>query len=128
TATATATFTPTATATATFTPTATATATATATFTPTATATATLTPTATATATATSTPTPTPTGTPVGCVNSQGYWKNHPEVWPMTQLQLGKVTYNQQQLLSILQQSVHGNGLVLLAPQLIAAKLNVASG
>ena len=43
-------------------------------------------------------------------------------------MQLGKVTYNQQQLLSILQQSVHGNGLVLLAPQLIAAKLNVASG
>ena len=36
-------------------------------------------------------------------------------------LQLGNVTYNQQQ-------SPRGNGLVLLAQQLIAAKLNVANG
>ncbi len=88
------------------------------------------TPTATATATATptATPTPTPTGTPAGCVFGQGYWKNHPEAWPVTELQLGNVTYNQQQLLDILHQPVRGNGLVLLAHQLIAAELNIANG
>ena len=44
----------------------------------------------------------------------------------MNELQLGNVTYNQQELLSILSQPVRGNGLVLLAHQLIAAKLNIA--
>jgi hypothetical protein len=86
------------------------------------------TPTATPTTTPTATPTPTPTGTPVGCVFGQGFWKNHPNQWPVTQLQLGNVSYNQQQLLSILQQPVRGNGLVLLAHQEIAAKLNIANG
>ena len=143
TATATATVTPTATATATATPTATATvtptatATATVTVTPTATATATVSPTATATATvsptatatATATASVTPTATPGGgCVRGQGFWKNHPDQWPVTELQLGNVTYTQEQLLSILHQPVRGNGLVLLAHQLIAAKLNVANG
>jgi len=132
--------TPTPTATATTSPTATATPTAahtptatpTATFAPTATPTATHTPTATPTATATITPTVTPTATPtptaIGCVLGQGYWKNHPAQWPVTQLQLGNVTYNQQQLLSILNQPVRGNGLISLAYQEIAAKLNIATG
>jgi hypothetical protein len=96
--------------------------------TPTASATATPTATATATATATPTPTPTPTGTPGGCVFGQGYWKTHPEAWPVTTLQLGNVTYDQQQLLDILSEPVRGNGLVSLAHHLIAAKLNVANG
>src|SRR5215472_6085829 len=87
-------------------------------------------PTATATASPTPTPTatPTPTGTPPGCVSGQGFWRNHPNQWPVTQLQLGNVTYNQQQLLSILQQPVRGNGLVLLARKEIVAKLNIANG
>jgi len=60
-------------------------------------------------------------------VLSQGYWKNHTE-WPVNQLQLGNVTYNRQQLQSILNQPVRGNGLVSLAHQEIAAKLNIATG
>jgi hypothetical protein len=62
------------------------------------------------------------------CVFLQGFWKNQPEAWPVTELQLGNVTYNQQELLSIFRQPVRGNGLVLLAHQLIAAKLNIANG
>jgi hypothetical protein len=62
------------------------------------------------------------------CVFLQGFWKNQPDAWPVTELQLGNVTYNQQELLSILSQPVRGNGLVLLAHQLIAAKLNIANG
>jgi hypothetical protein len=63
-----------------------------------------------------------------GCVLTQGFWKNHPKAWPVAQLQLGNVNYDQQQLLDILHQPVRGNGLVSLAHQLIAAKLNIAAG
>jgi hypothetical protein len=63
-----------------------------------------------------------------GCTLTQGFWKNHPSDWPVTSLTLGTVTYTQAQLLSILKQPVKGNGLVSLAHQLIAAKLNVAAG
>src|SRR5919197_3133672 len=62
------------------------------------------------------------------CVLTQGYWKTHPEAWPVTGLTLGAVAYDQAQLLAILGEPVRGNGLVALAHQLIAAKLNRASG
>jgi hypothetical protein len=65
---------------------------------------------------------------PTPCVRGQGYWKNHPDQWPVTQLLLGNNAYDKEQLLSILHQPVRGNGLVLLAHQLIAAKLNIANG
>jgi hypothetical protein len=71
---------------------------------------------------------PTPTPTPSGCVFSQGYWKNHPQAWPVTELQLGNTTYTQDQLLSILHEPVRGNGILILAHQEIAAKLNIANG
>jgi hypothetical protein len=65
---------------------------------------------------------------PTPCVQGQGYWKNHPDQWPVLQLLLGNNAYDKDQLLSILHQPVQGNGLVLLAHQLIAAKLNIANG
>lgn len=65
---------------------------------------------------------------PAPCVLGQGYWKNHPDQWPVIQLLLGNNAYDKEQLLSILHQPVRGNGLVLLAHQLIAAKLNSANG
>ncbi|HEV8150358.1 MAG TPA: hypothetical protein VGP61_09280 [Gemmatimonadales bacterium] len=63
-----------------------------------------------------------------GCTLTQGYWKNHASQWPVTSLTLGSVNYTQAQLLSILNTPVQGNGLISLAYQLIAAKLNVAAG
>ncbi|HEY5952518.1 MAG TPA: myxococcus cysteine-rich repeat containing protein [Kofleriaceae bacterium] len=62
------------------------------------------------------------------CTLTQGYWKNHASEWPVTSVTLGSVTYTQAQALDIFAQPVAGNGLVSLAHQLIAAKLNVASG
>ena len=64
----------------------------------------------------------------LGCTFTQGYWKNHPEAWPVDTLMLGTVSYNQTELLSIFDQPVVGNGLISLAHQLIAAKLNAANG
>lgn len=63
-----------------------------------------------------------------GCTLTQGYWKTHPEAWPLSTLQLGSTSYTAEQLLSILNTPAQGNGLLSLAHQLIAAKLNVAKG
>jgi hypothetical protein len=68
-----------------------------------------------------------PCGSGGGCTLTQGFWKNHPEDWPVTTLTLGTVSYSQTDLLKILNQPVKGNGLVSLAHQLIAAKLNIAN-
>ena len=62
------------------------------------------------------------------CVHSQGYWKNHPSAWPVSSVRLGNIIYTKTQALAILNQPAGGNGLVSLAHQLIAAKLNVAAG
>ena len=70
------------------------------------------------------------------CTLTQGFWKTHgpsptgnnQNEWPVTSLKLGNVTYTDAQLLSILKKAPAGNGLISLAHQLIAAKLNVADG
>ncbi len=71
-----------------------------------------------------------PSCDPKVCVLTQGYWKNH-DGWPVQSLTLGQnpgVVYSKAQLVSILTTPVKGNGLISLAYQLIAAKLNVAKG
>ncbi len=62
------------------------------------------------------------------CTYTQGYWKNHEELWPSTSVALGTVVYTAAQADAILEESVAGNGLVSLAHQLIAAKLNIDNG
>jgi hypothetical protein len=71
-----------------------------------------------------------------GCTFTQGYWKTHgpiptgnnTNVWPVSSLMLGTVDYTDLQLQAIFDTPAQGNGLIALAHQLIAAKLNVASG
>lgn len=71
-----------------------------------------------------------------GCTLTQGFWKTHGPIptgnnvneWPVTSLVLGSISYTDLQLQSILDKPAQGNGLVALAHQLIAAKLNVANG
>lgn len=62
------------------------------------------------------------------CTYTQGFWKNHPQTWPVSALTLGTVLYDQGQLLSILNEPVQGNGLVSMSHQLIAVELNIANG
>jgi hypothetical protein len=57
-----------------------------------------------------------------------GYWKTHPEAWPVTSLTIGDVTYDQNQLLGMLWNAKAKDATHMLAAQLIAAKLNVANG
>jgi hypothetical protein len=72
------------------------------------------------------------------CTLTQGFWKTHgPEgcvtgnnsnEWPVNNLTLGTVNYTDLQLCSILNTPAAGNGLIALAHQLIAVKLNIANG
>jgi hypothetical protein len=77
-----------------------------------------------------------PCEAPPECTLTQGYWKTHGPIptgnnsneWPVTSLTLGTVDYTDLQLQSILDTPAAGNGLIALAHQLIAAKLNIANG
>ena len=62
------------------------------------------------------------------CTFTLGYWKNHELAWPVTSLTLGTVNYTAAELLQILNEPAQGRKLVILAHQLIAAKLNIANG
>jgi hypothetical protein len=64
-----------------------------------------------------------------GCTHSQGYWKNHPEAWPVEEIAIGRVTYPKTEAIAILGMSPQGgDATYILAHQLIAAKLNIANG
>lgn len=62
------------------------------------------------------------------CPLTQGYWKNHPNAWPVNSLMLGSQTYNMTELLAILNTPSSGDASIKLAVQLIAAKLSIANG
>ncbi|MGE0825072.1 MAG: protease pro-enzyme activation domain-containing protein [Candidatus Binatia bacterium] len=62
------------------------------------------------------------------CPLSHGYWKNHASAWPVTSLQLGAQTYSKTELLNFLGKPSRGDASLILAHQLIAAKLNIAAG
>jgi len=62
------------------------------------------------------------------CSLTQGFWKNHEEVWPVEELILGGITYTKPQLLAILRTSPRGDATYIVIHQFIAAKLNMANG
>jgi hypothetical protein len=71
-----------------------------------------------------------------GCTVTAAYWKDHGPLpprgnvneWGVSSLALGNVVYSDLDLQAILETPADGNGLIALAQQLIAAKLNVANG
>jgi hypothetical protein len=61
------------------------------------------------------------TGTP-------GFWKNHPDAWPVTSITVGGKSYTRAQAISIMKKSVGGDKTLSMFPQLVAAMLNVMIG
>jgi hypothetical protein len=61
------------------------------------------------------------------CPAGQGFWKNTPAAWPVQQLTLGAQTYNQDELITILEMPSQGDASLILAKQLITLKLNAAN-
>jgi hypothetical protein len=68
------------------------------------------------------------TASAIVCPLGQGYWKNHPDAWPVNSLILGSQTYTKMELLNILNTPVGGDASLNLADQLIAAVLNILNG
>lgn len=63
------------------------------------------------------------------CVpRSMGYWKNHPEAWPVDEIKIGSFNYTKEDALDILIGANAKDATRMLVAQLIAAKLNRLSG
>ena len=60
------------------------------------------------------------TGTP-------GYWKNHPEAWPVASITVGGVTYTKEQAIAWLS-ATGGDKTITMFSSLVPAKLNVIIG
>jgi sugar lactone lactonase YvrE len=76
--------------------------------------------------------TPDPCGEVFPCPLSKGFWKNHPDRWPVDSLILGNETYTKNELITLLRTPIGGPGgadaSLILAHQLIATQLNIANG
>jgi hypothetical protein len=62
------------------------------------------------------------------CPKGKGFWKKHADAWPVDALELGSEIYDKKELLALLKKPIRGNASLILARQLIAAKLNLANG
>lgn len=60
--------------------------------------------------------------------HSKGYWKNHPEKWPIDWMEIGDINYSKEEAIAILEGANAEDATRMLAAQLIAAKLNRLSG
>lgn len=60
--------------------------------------------------------------------HSMGYWKNHPEEWPVDRIEIGDTNYTKEKAINILEEANAKDATQMLAAQLIAAKLNRLSG
>ena len=65
----------------------------------------------------------------VVCPLNQLYWEANPSTWPVSSMVLGTVNnYTDTELLSLLGSTIRSDASIILAKQLIAAKLNAANG
>ncbi|KPL12126.1 hypothetical protein AMJ85_01950 [candidate division BRC1 bacterium SM23_51] len=63
-----------------------------------------------------------------GCTHTHGYWKNHPDDWPVDELVVGGVLYTKAQLIAIISTSSSAGAEYTMMKQLVAAKLNLVAG
>jgi hypothetical protein len=61
-------------------------------------------------------------------VMDHGYWKTHPDEWPVDSLTIGGRTLNKMQLMFLLRLGERGDKTLHMLRELVAAKLNVAAG
>jgi hypothetical protein len=63
------------------------------------------------------------------CPQTVGYWKHRPALWPVDSLELGSESYSKEELRGILTTvDWKSDASLILAGELIAAKLNLANG
>ena len=59
-----------------------------------------------------------------GGTGTLGYWKTHPEAWPVSSITIGGVTYTKAQAITWLGTPVRGDATITLFQQLVPAELN----
>ena len=59
------------------------------------------------------------------CCRSQGYWKNHPEAWPVECITIGGVEYTKAEAIAIMNTPGKGDKTYTMFNALVAAKLNL---
>lgn len=59
---------------------------------------------------------------------SAGYWKNHPEAWPVETITIGCVEYTKDDAIAYMKAPVKGDQTLKIFRALVAAKLNVLVG
>jgi len=62
------------------------------------------------------------------CTRTIGYWKTHPEAWPVEQIEIGGKVYSKSDAIAIMARSTKKDKTYNLFEQLVAAKLNLAVG
>ena len=65
-----------------------------------------------------------------GCENAKtpGYWKNHPEAWPVDVVTIGGVPYTKEAAIEIIMTSGSGDKTYTMFRALVAAMLNLENG
>ncbi len=61
-------------------------------------------------------------------VGSPGYWKNHPDAWPVYVIVIGEDEYRKKMALKYMKMPVKGDKTKTLFKAVVAAKLNVKIG
>jgi hypothetical protein len=59
---------------------------------------------------------------------SPGYWKNHPDAWPVDAITIGSIDYSQEDAIALMQTPVQGDKSLTLFKAVVAATLNVEAG
>ena len=66
--------------------------------------------------------------TPPPGTGTPGYWKNHPDAWPVDNITIGGVTYPKDDAIGIMKKPVKRDMTYAMFQALVAAKLNVEMG
>jgi hypothetical protein len=61
-------------------------------------------------------------------VGTPGYWKNHPEAWPVANITIGGEEFTKAEAIAIMNEPVQKDKTYTMFPALVAAKLNVLIG
>ena len=62
-----------------------------------------------------------------GCTLTQGFWKNHPEAWPVASITVGGVSYTRDEAIALLEKPGRDRTLTMFS-SLVPAMLNVLIG
>jgi hypothetical protein len=61
-------------------------------------------------------------------VGTPGFWKTHPEAWPVNEIVIGGIVYSKSAAIALMKKSTEKDMSTVMFEQLVAAKLNILIG